>query len=457
MLPDRFRAAWAPAGFLALALLTGWLLAGLLPLGQAADEGAHAVRIDALSHGRVLGHRDGMDGGITAPPTLLDVAMATMPRNVQTLAGRNKAEGVPWGAPARFVELGTIATYFPAVYAPAAAAVKLTRWLGATPAQSFLAGRQCNVLAFGLLGTAALGLARRGRAVITAALLLPMSLGLAASLSGDGLLIAFAALAAACLTRGDERGWWGAAGLLTLVGLTKLPYAPLLLVLLAPARPAAQMRWGVVAVSAALMLGWTAFNQATVMGVFSRPPYEAGPLWPGPPRRFDAIDPAAQLQVLGADPLQAVTLAVRTLTERPSLGKDLVGVLGWLSIPLPGVLYAAWAAVLAAVGLALLIEPGPARLGQRVSPVGLLAVALSAWAIMLAQYLGWTLVGAAVIDGVQGRYFLPLLPFLCVSVPCLRAAWPPRLAAGLLLLPLTAGALGLVVVPVTVALASFLH
>ncbi len=71
---DRLRPALVPAGFLALALLTGWLLAGLLPLGQAADEAAHAIRVDALSHGQILGHREGLFGGFTTPPTFAEVA-----------------------------------------------------------------------------------------------------------------------------------------------------------------------------------------------------------------------------------------------------------------------------------------------------------------------------------------------------------------------------------------------
>ncbi len=455
MTTDRLRSTWLPTSFLVLAWLTGWLLAGLLPLGQAADEAAHAIRVDALSHGRLLGHREGTDGGFTTPPTMADVAFKTLPRQRQTSAERDAAEAVPWGAPARFVELGTIATYFPAAYLPAAITVLAARRLHATPAQAFLAGRQANVLVFGLLGALALAVAQRGRALIAAVLLLPMSLGLAASLSGDAMLIGAAALAAACVTHGGNREWWMAMALLTLIGLTKLPYAPLLLVPLAVGRPRLSepglpVRLGVVALSAILMLGWTAFNQAAVMGVSSRPPYQAGSLWPGPPRQFAAIDPAAQLQVLRADPAQAVGLVARTFATETQLLCNLIGVLGWLNIEMPGWIYGLWTGVLALVVLALLTEAGA---GSWPALAGLLGIILSAWAIMLAQYLGWTEVGAPVIAGVQGRYFLPLLPFLAVSVPCIRPLRLPGLAA----VPLAAGALGAVTVPVVVALASYLR
>ena len=38
---------------------------------------------------------------------------------------------------------------------------------------------------------------------------------------------------------------------------------------------------------------------------------------------------------------------------------------------------------------------------------------------MLALYLTWSPVGAALIIGEQGRYFLPLLPLLGRAVPIL--------------------------------------
>jgi len=432
-----------------LALLTGWLLAGTLPPGQAADEQAHAIRIDALSRGQFLGHREGGRGGVTAPPTLLEVAAVTPFGHAQARAEQHLADVIRWSKPAQFFDLGTIATYFPAVYAPAAVEIALARAFRAKPVDAFRAGRQVNLVAFALLGAVALAAARRGRALIAAVLLLPMSLGLAASLSGDGILIGLAALAAACATRGDARGWWAAAGLVTLVGLTKLPYAPLLLALLVAGRPA-PMRLGAVALSAGLMLGWAAYNQAAVMGTVGWPLYEAGPLWPGPPRSFDHFDPPAQLQVLAADPARAVTLPAQVFAQNPWIWRQVIGVLGWLSIELPGWVYSMWTGVLAVAALSLLAEHGP-----RPAPAlaGLLGIVLSAWAITLVQYLGWTEVGATAIEGVQGRYFLPLLPFGAVSIPCVRPLRLPGLAA----VPLAAGLASAATVPVVVALASFLR
>jgi len=156
--------------------------------------------------------------------------------------------------------------------------------------------------------------------------------------------------------------------------------------------------------------------------------------------------------VLKADPTRAVTLVTHSLAQNPWFWRQMIGVLGWLTIVLPSWMYSLWTGVLALVALALLVEAGPEP-RPKLAVAGLLGVGLSAWAIMLAQYLGWTEVGATLIDGVQGRYFLPLLPFLAVATPCLRPLRLPCLAA----VPLAAGALGAVTVPVTVALASYLR
>ena len=447
MLPDSLRRFALPAGFFLLALLTAWSLASALPPGQAADEQAHAIRIDALSRGQFLGHREGDRGGVTASPTLLEVAAVTPFGHAQARAERDRADAMRWSKQGQFFDLGTVATYFPAVYAPAAIEVELARAFRAKPVDAFRAGRQVNLVTFCLLGAAALTVAQLGRALIAVILLLPMSLGLAASLSGDGILIGLSALAAACATRGDGRGWWAAAGLVTLAGLTKLPYAPLLLVLLTSGGTAFPVRLGVLALSAGVMLGWAAYNQAAVMGTVGWPLYEAGPLWPGAPRSFDRFDPHAQLQVLAADLTRAVTLPVQVFMQNPWIWRQMIGVLGWLSIEMPGWVYSMWTGVLALAALGLLVECGP---GPAPALAGLLAIVLSAWAITLVQYLGWSQVGATSIDGVQGRYFLPLLPFLAASIPCVRPLRLPGLAA----VPLAAGFVSAATVPVVVALAS---
>jgi uncharacterized membrane protein len=48
-------------------------------------------------------------------------------------------------------------------------------------------------------------------------------------------------------------------------------------------------------------------------------------------------------------------------------------------------------------------------------------ICLSWWLILISDYLAWTDAGENFIDGFQGRYLIPLLPFLIYATPAGRA------------------------------------
>jgi uncharacterized membrane protein len=81
-------------------------------------------------------------------------------------------------------------------------------------------------------------------------------------------------------------------------------------------------------------------------------------------------------------------------------------VLGWLDTPLPHTAHRI-AGLSLLVAVALVLTRGPdVRSRLRVAAAPLLL--LTAGAVILAQYLSWTPVGAHAVEGVQGRYFLPV-------------------------------------------------
>jgi hypothetical protein len=91
-----------------------------------------------------------------------------------------------------------------------------------------------------------------------------------------------------------------------------------------------------------------------------------------------------------------------------------------------------------ASGVAALVA-SPRTPGARwfTSPAAAAAVLSSIELIFVALYLTWTPVGADRVDGIQGRYFIPLLPVLLFLLPgsgLLRRVpawlwWPAPLAA----------------------------
>jgi hypothetical protein len=461
--------------FLALVLPLGIILAFITPFGGVADETAHALRAESLSHGEILGYRamiqlpDGSQrqaAGVSADLGLEDAAMADGPGQWVTGDVIRDTRAAQWHGTRSFAEITPLALYMPVFYVPAAVAMAATRLLHGSPADAYLAGRLVNLLVFAGLGILALSVARRGHAVLLCVFALPMEVSLAASLNQDGLLVATAALAMAFLTRAEEEAaltpqgrWvpsfaWLLSGLLLgLVALAKMPYAGLLLTLVFPIkwRRDCALRLAGAALFAVPALVWTAYAMHAIATPWPPlPRYQAGPLWPGPSRPFfTSPNAAAQLHVLGADPLRILTLTLRSLWAKKAILLEFIGILGFLSVRLPYPLYALWALALATAMIADRrardMRPVPARDQAALA----LMLALIVIAIYMSQYLSWTPVGFPIVLGPTGRYFLPLLPATMFLLP--RFGRPTGSHPSLLLVPLAAAVVAsLVVTPLCV-------
>ncbi len=467
--------------FLALALPLGLLLVQLVPLGQVADEPAHVLRADSLLHGEWIGRRvmqHSPDGGfhpsegVDADRALLAVIVA-LPRPLDTVpmqinpAALARSTTVPFGQ-VQFSEIGTIASYFPVFYLPAAAVLSVAKTVHLSAREGFLAARFANLLVALSMGAASLILARRGAALLFAMLLSPTSMALMASVNQDGLLIAASALAASLTTRiGADAAPWrqpaylGAAVLVGCLCLAKPPYMPMTALLLLPLG-SPQRRWlpGWPAVRLATLgaillpvLFWTWANVHYAAAPVFRVPEEAGPLWTGPrPAIFAGTNMAAQLQVLLVKPWRLVWLPMHSFLDHPAILRQMVDVLGWLNLLLPDWLVGLWATALILTLLeALASRRHPGQAVEAVSETMLLGIAVltTVLLIYLSQYLSFTPVGWNWISGPQGRYLIPLLPILCLAiVPSQGGVIAPR--RWTVMLGIVAGLASLSTVPVCV-------
>jgi uncharacterized membrane protein len=469
----QLRLAWLLA-YLALVLPLALVLATIVPLGQVADEPAHALRAGSVAQGHLVGHRGPLPAGdawvvisgMDSDAGLARVMSLFAQREKATAEAASKATEIGWDHKPTFFQTASVASYFPVFYLPAAAVLAVAQHNHIRPVAALLAARLANVMVATLLGGLALLTSRRGYALLFGVLAVPMTVSLTASLNPDGLLITASALAAALLARQNSSdrpnfSFAGAALLLLFVGLTKPPLIPLAGLLLAPLPPVRDwmrvrgplsLRLSTMALVVLLVAVWSAYVSTHIVSAIPREPYEAGPLWPGErPAIFHAVDPSAQAVVVAAHPLRVVALVWQALLSESNVrAAEMIGVLGWLNIILPHRLYWLWGAA-AVVAVADLVsrraDDAPPALPWLDFALLLAAGGLTVTAICLAQYLNWTPVGATGLQGVQGRYFLPLCPMLAVVMPRFRVSLERLVRAASVLLPTIAAAAGLLAIP----------
>ncbi len=430
--PRRTLAARLPCIVLLLGLLGAVPLTVLTPPLQAPDEMQHFARAYQVSEGGVRTSIVGDAAGAVLPSSLVDMTehflgtrllhpLDRVPRLGLRAIWRYR--GVPLAPQVRaFVPFSLAALYPPWAYAPQAAGIALARAAGAGPLMLLTMARLANAVVAVVLIALAVRITPVGKAAFAWAGLLPMASFEYASAASDALLISstfvFTALVLEIRRRGTVSAGASAGAVACALAfcVIKPVYAPLLL-LPAPLRPPPLLRGsrrtGRLLLFQAMLLAVVLGCSATWLH------YAAGSFVPGKP----GTDPAAQMGYLIQHPIRtAVLMASTAVHSGPALLHGMVGVLGWVSVPLPRLGYA-----LAALGLlsSLAAEPLPARPSGQVIWDALLVVAGSVL-VVAALYAYWNPVGSPMVDGLQGRYFLPLLP---AALAAFGAAVPIRTVA----------------------------
>ncbi|HJX27144.1 MAG TPA: DUF2142 domain-containing protein, partial [Thermoanaerobaculia bacterium] len=128
------------------------------------------------------------------------------------------------------------------------------------------------------------------------------------------------------------------------------------------------------------------------------------------PLRMDqAVDRDRQIQDAFADPPRVAWILIRdSLQQGDRYLAQMVGQLGWLDVNLPKPFLWSFLVVLGLLAFCDGRREVVVRPWQRAF-LGLIAVATVAL-VSAAQYATWTPYGADFLEGVQGRYYLPLAP-----------------------------------------------
>jgi uncharacterized membrane protein len=414
-----------------LALLIG--LFGALPLVvltppfQVPDEQQHFARAYQLSEGTLWATVRGHAAGGYLPSSIAALTVERLgtlelkaPRPVRhenvakTLSGLRQ----PLDAgKQQFIDFSGGAFYSPLPYTPQALAIAIGRLLGAGPLALLYLARAFNALASVAIVAWGVHWLPRGKTTALVLGLLPMALFEYASASADGLTIATAFLYSAVALKGSLEGRWSVGALVvaavcgSVFCSLKPVYAPLLL-LGAPA----------------LMKRSPGRGQAVVALLFV--PLLVTAAWFGSAKSTVGVyvpgaDLGRQLGWLAQQPLKSVAVLATTLkVEGPRLVLQTIGVFGWVTVPLLAIGYP-----VAVAGLLLsLLANAP---GLRMTLFGyfvvLAATAVTALLIAAACYLYFTPVAWPSVIGMQGRYFLPVLPAWAVLLGGLSSRATPSL------------------------------
>jgi uncharacterized membrane protein len=436
-----------PEVYLLVALFVCGLLALLTVPFYAPDESAHAWREYQIAHGRILAERTGQGSGGLVDTNLVAVSNALyrlrvaflalhpdqrrrLPPGRVTEAGLAPLEPIHWSHQQAFTRFENTALYPPGLYLPQAVGLRFGESFGLTIEHSLILARLLTAVCAIALGWLALRLAGPERWLLFPYLLLPTGLSLAASCSQDALIAPIMALLAVLLFRaiGQRRLQTTAellisGCLLALLSGARVTYLPLVLTLLLPSVESARPGWrrlarplAVMAAAVALVAGWSLAVHHLGAAVAA------------------GANPAQQEAMLERHPFAGCLSLLDAFVEviPVTLIKGLY-MLGTNDVGPPH-----WVYAVMVLGMAAFVSLHPvaglrSRWSKLLLAFSLLAVAAGTW---LAEYLLWTPVGAHRVEGLQSRYFLPLIPLALVfgwtglpgKLPTLRPVTVSRLS-----------------------------
>ncbi|MEE8664286.1 MAG: DUF2142 domain-containing protein [Acetobacter sp.] len=396
----------------------------ITPPGQTPDEQTHFARGVMLSEGQIIGQLlspAASDSGGMLPSNFTSgyTGFDDLPFHPDRRASpivMDSLRNVHWNKERTFIGFCTTVIYAPFTYIPSAATIWVARHTRMTILQTSYAVRLVNGFLTVCICSIAIALARRGALFLAVIASMPMTMALAASCSQDGILISLAILASSILTRFNRlteisfQNWILLSFLFAVLAVSK---PPLLMCALIPAILMLDKKKWLALLPFALGL--------VFVGIWSWIGIKPVKIQFLPDR---GVSDSGQIHWVLTHLTMIPTLAVNTLKQNGyNYVREWVGVLGWLDAPLPHAFYNLALATLflsVIISASSLLSKEVIPQSKLISAVTVLSILATAGAIFLSLYIIWTKVGNLSVDGVQGRYFLPIVPFFALLFPQMK-------------------------------------
>ncbi|MBJ6982362.1 DUF2142 domain-containing protein [Luteimonas sp. MC1572] len=404
-----FAWCWRRAHWLALVLMLvlGTLILQALPPNGVPDEAAHLSKIAKIDGGVWLGDSGSVPvvdvyamygtlrGRVERPGVLDDAELQRLLE--QPLACNRAPRALPTSAD----------QYAPHLYAVPSLVLAASCSVGTTFDTFLDLARFFNLLIGACLVAYGIRHAAFGKWALFAIALLPMTLSQVASISADSLVLSLSfcflgvVSGVAGGTFAPERARLVLPALALMLALAKPGAAWILAAVLFcyPAYRVARARYAELAMTA-MILPWILHIAWTI--------WSAGKVHPR-----SGVEPEANLAMLTEQPMMVARMAYNTFFGDGMLGlyQSMIGRLGWLDIPLSSWAYSVAGGILLA---SLWTNPDGTRIPVLTRVVAIGAALGSLALLAFPLFLAWTLPDASMIEGLQGRYFLPTLAFVLV-------------------------------------------
>ena len=383
----------------------------------APDESAHIWRIYDFSEGHIFAQQDeeGNSIGTNVPEELIEAKQETLnsyAKLKEMLArGGNSGETVNVISPAQ--------AYPFVLYLPAAIVFGIVRLCHIPILWGLYLAKLANFVIFLAGGYYAIKKIPFGKYILLACLFLPMVLQQAVSLSADSIintgLFVYIAYTIALVFQKEKitkRQLFGYSLLILFVSLAKMAYVPMIglgFMLIFSKQMTKKEKiaiFGVGTLICIILVGVNYIYSTTLVNPSAQTYYEA-----------QNVNGTEQIKGVLSNPISFVKVLKNTIDVygESYLFGMIASPLGWLDIVVSPLITIAF---LVLVIFSSMIENNEVAFSRKQKIWNFLIVVGTALLIIGAMYISWTGVGAEVVEGVQGRYFIPLLPLLllCVSM-----------------------------------------
>ncbi|MDA8195778.1 MAG: DUF2142 domain-containing protein [Actinomycetota bacterium] len=404
--------------FASLLLIIIGLCTILTPPFQVPDTPVHFMKAASLSYGGLVPVISSKQAGYPLPESISQfvVLFTKIPFHIAvkaTYGEFSSALHLSWAAPKVFTAFTSASFDPPFLYLPDILGIWTGRLFGFSILTTYYLAELVSSVFCAVLLSFSFALSKtRARILIATLSFLPMSVSLFGSVSRDALLLPLTVLAFVLASRPMEptarpswRNWITrlVPTLLILpVAMTKPPYVFLLLAIGLLSYAKNRRILNIVANLAPFLLGvvvtglWYVFSSSSLSTTMSDIP---------------GISPSRQLHLIFAQPFSFLITIVRTIRfERDFYFHSTIGTLGWLDTSLPN-----WTFVV--MGLFLVWSVSLLIFGiDRRAPFLIVFTRVIAAFILgfigteAALYVTSTGFKGPIVLGVQGRYFLPLIP-----------------------------------------------